>query len=317
MKASVITSPRQFDIIDTSVPQPGHDEVLVKLTGTGICISNLPVWEGRPWFNYPLEPGSPGHEGYGIVEETGSGVTGISKGDRVAVLSYHAYAEYDKVDKSNVVKLPDSFNGIPFPGEPLACAVNIFKRSEIESGQTVVVIGTGFIGCLLIQLINSAGADVIAVSQRDSSLDFAQISGAKHLVKFGEVWETSGKIRELAPAGVHRVIEATGAQKALDLATEIIAEYGRLIIAGYHQDGLRNINMQQWNWKGIDVINAHERNPGVYIEGLKEAILKTREGVFQVDKLITHQFNLKEINKAFKMLHQKPEGFLKGIIRFS
>lgn len=116
---------------------------------------------------------------------------------------------------------------------------------------------------------------------------------------------------------MHRVIEATGAQQALDLATEIISEYGRLIIAGYHQDGLRNINMQQWNWKGIDVINAHERNPEVYIEGLKEAIRKTQEGVFNLEKLITHQFDLKEINEAFKMMQQRPEGFLKGIIRYS
>lgn len=201
MKASVITSPRQIDIIDTSVPQPGNDEVMVKLTGTGICISNLPVWEGRPWFQYPFEPGAPGHEGYGIIEETGPGVDGYSKGDRVAVLSYHAYAEYDKVNKLNIVKLPETFNGAPFPGEPLACAVNVFKRSGIEKGQTIVVIGSGFIGCLLIQLITSAGADVIAVSQRESSLSFAEISGAKHLVKFGEVWETSGKYGNLPLRG--------------------------------------------------------------------------------------------------------------------
>jgi len=54
------------------------------------------------------------------------------------------------------------------------------------------------------------------------------------------------------------VIEAAGQQWPLDLATELTRERGRLIIAGYHQDGPRQINMQLWNWRGLDVINAHE-----------------------------------------------------------
>lgn len=317
MKASVISSPKHINIIDIPMPEPEKDEVLVKLDGTGVCISNLPVWEGRPWFNYPFEPGAPGHEGYGIVEKTGTGVDDFSRGDRVVVLSYHAYAEYDKINKSNVVKLPSTFGNSLFPGEPLACAVNIMNRSDIKAGQTVVVIGSGFIGCLLIQLLKAGGAIVIAVSQRKSSLEFAEKSGADYLVKFGEIGEVAKKIKELDPKGVQRIIEATGAQRALDLATEIISEYGKLIIAGYHQDGIRSINMQQWNWKAIDVINAHERNPQVYIDGLKEAVSKTQEGILRPDELITHRFDFGEINRAFEMLHQKPEGFLKGVIIYS
>ncbi|MFW5831401.1 MAG: MDR/zinc-dependent alcohol dehydrogenase-like family protein [Prolixibacteraceae bacterium] len=317
MEASVIESPKQIKIIETSLPEIGNEEVLVKLNGTGLCVSNLPVWEGRPWFEYPAEPGAPGHEGYGTVEKTGDDVSSLSPGDKVALLSYHAYAEYDKAHVSNVVKLPDTVNGAPFPGEPLACAVNIFKRCDIQKNQTVVVIGTGFIGSLLIQLLKDSGAAVIAVSRRDSSLEFAKKSGADHLVKFEDIHDTAKNITQLATHGVPRIIEATGAQQSLDLATEIISEYGRLIIAGFHQDGLRKINMQIWNWKGIDVINAHERNPQVYIEGLKEAIIITNRGVLRPQELISHQFDFKEIGSAFKMLHEKPEGFLKGLIVYS
>jgi threonine dehydrogenase-like Zn-dependent dehydrogenase len=287
------------------------------LGGTGVCVSNLPVWEGRPWFSYPFEPGAPGHEGYGTVESTGKGVNGIVKGDRVALLSYHAYAQYDKTHISNVVKLPDSFNGKLFLGEPLACAVNIMRRSAIQENQTVVVIGAGFIGCLLIQLLKHAGAEVIAVSRRESSLKFAEMSGAHHLVRFNEVWRTKDEIFKLAPRGIQRVIEATGVQSGLELATEIISEYGMLIIAGYHQDGIRNINMQQWNWKAIDVINAHERDPKRYISGLKDAIQLAEKGILKPEELITHRFDFRDINKAFDVLEQKPEGFLKGVIVFS
>ena len=68
-----------------------------------------------------------------------------------------------------------------------------------------------------------------------------------------------------------RVIEAVGKQWPLDLAGEITRERGRLIIAGYHQDGPRQVNMWLWNWRGLDVINAHERDPKIYMQGRNRA----------------------------------------------
>jgi hypothetical protein len=56
---------------------------------------------------------------------------------------------------------------------------------------------------------------------------------------------------------------------AADLAGELCAERGRLVIAGYHQDGMRQVNVQLWNWRGIDVINAHERDPQAYVDGMR------------------------------------------------
>jgi threonine dehydrogenase-like Zn-dependent dehydrogenase len=317
MKTSVIESPGHIRIIETSIPKVNDEEVLVKLKGTGLCISNLPVWEGREWFSYPFEPGSPGHEGYGVIEKVGRKVTNLSVGDRVALISYHAYAEYDKTHMSNVVKLTNMPIQSAFPGEPIACAVNIFERCDIRRSDTVTVIGTGYLGCLLIQLIKSTGARVIGVSRRKTSLEYAEQSGADELVQFTDVWETIHNIRMLTPGGTARVIEATGVQEAIDVATDVVAERGRMIIAGYHQDGLRKVNMQQWNWKGLDVINAHEREQAIYVEGLRKAVHYVRLGVLRPEELITHQFEFREINKAFKMMHDKPEGFLKGIITYS
>ena len=80
--------------------------------------------------------------------------------------------------------------------------------------------------------------------------------------------------------GCDVAIEAVGAQWPLDLAAELTAVRGRLVIAGYHQDGPRQVSMQSWNWKGLDVINAHERDPQVYVAGMEEAVLGWRQGVF-------------------------------------
>lgn len=316
MKTSVIESPLNIVIRDADIPDIGEEEVLVKLDGTGVCASNLPVWEGREWFHYPFEPGAPGHEGYGTVAALGSRADNLSVGDRVSFLSYHAYAEFDKAKASNVVRMPESLGTAPFPGEPAACAVNVWKRSDIRKGQRVLIIGAGYLGCLLIQLAKLEGAEVAVVSRRKTSLEFAKLAGADHVIVHDDFNSTVSAVRKIFPEKIERVIEATGVQSSVDLATEVIDIRGRLIIAGYHQDGLRNVNMQVWNWKGIDVVNAHERDPEIYISGLREAISLAEKNILQPGKFITHFIGLPEINEAFRMLKGRPENFLKAVITF-
>lgn len=145
MRAAVITAPRQIDLRTEKVPEPAKDEVRIRLQGNGLCASDLPVWQGRDWFSYPAEPGSPGHEGWGVVDKTGENVKTVQPGYRVAALCQNAYAEYDIAKENHVVELPETFNDKPFPGEPLGCAINIFRRSQIKKGQAVAVVGTGWL----------------------------------------------------------------------------------------------------------------------------------------------------------------------------
>src|SRR5688572_14135123 len=95
MRAAVLAEPNRIRIEEVPVPEPGPGEVRVRLEGCGVCASNLSPWEGRPWFEYPFEPGGLGHEGWGHVDALGEGAAGLAVADRVAVLSQHAYAEYD------------------------------------------------------------------------------------------------------------------------------------------------------------------------------------------------------------------------------
>src|SRR3954463_9631499 len=95
MRAAVVTAPQKAEIVETPTPEPKAGEVRVRLEGCGVCGSNLAPWEGRPWFNYPFEPGKPGHEGWGRIYEVGSGVTELQRGERLALLSYRAFAEFD------------------------------------------------------------------------------------------------------------------------------------------------------------------------------------------------------------------------------
>lgn len=315
MHSAVFVEPRQVQIKRLALPQPGPNQVRVRLEGSGVCASNLPLWEGRPWFDYPAAPGAPGHEGWGRIDALGEGVRHLAAGDRVAALSYHAYAEYDIAQADAVVPLPPQLDNLPFPGEPLGCAMNVFKRSAVRAGQTVAIVGIGFLGALLTGLAASAGAQVIALSRRPFALAMARRFGAAETILIEEHWQAVEKVKALTDdQGCPCVIETGGLQATLDLAAELTQVRGRLMIAGYHQDGPRQVNMQQWNWRGLDVINAHEREPALYIQGIQSAIEAVASGRLDPSPLYTHSFRLDELPLAFQMMQSRPEGFLKALL---
>jgi threonine dehydrogenase-like Zn-dependent dehydrogenase len=316
-RAGLIHAPRSVCFETRALPQPGPSQVRIRLEGCGVCGSNLPVWEGRPWFNYPLEPGAPGHEGWGVVDAIGANVQNVRVGDRVAALSYHAYAEYDLAEASNVVALPPQLAGQPFPGEALGCAMNVFRRADIEAGQTVAIIGIGFLGAIVASLAARAGARVIAITRREFALDIARQMGAAELVKMDDHHRILGAMKELTnDRGCERVIEATGFQWPLDLAGELTAVRGKLVVAGYHQDGARQVNMQLWNWRGIDVINAHERDTAVYVRGMQEAVDAVASGRLDPTPLYTHSYCLDQLGDALDGMRDRNGAFMKALVRY-
>jgi threonine dehydrogenase-like Zn-dependent dehydrogenase len=315
MRAAVLVGPGRVRIEEVARPEPGPGQVRVRLEGCGVCASNLTPWAGPEWMRFPTEPGALGHEGWGAIDGVGDGVEGLSVGDRVAALSYKAYAEYDLANADAVVPLPDSLDRQPFPGEPLGCAMNIFRRSAIERGQTVAIVGIGFLGAILTRLAAEAGARVIAISRRPFSLEVARRMGAAESILMDDHNGIVAQVKELT-AGVFcdRVIEAVGKQWPLDLSAELARERGRLIVAGYHQDGPRQVDMQLWNWRGLDVINAHERDPKVYLDGIREAVDAVASGRLDPTPLYTHVFPLERLDEALDATRDRPDGFLKALV---
>ncbi len=314
MRAAVIVEPRRIRLEKRPVPQPDQGQVRVRLEGCGVCGSNLPTWEGREWFKYPMTAGAPGHEGWGVVDAIGPGVDSVARGERVAFLSGSAFAEYDLVRADQVVKLPKALDSQPVPGEPLGCAMNIFRRSDIQRGQTVAIVGIGFLGALVTRLATNAGARVIAITRRPFALEVAKSYGAAELVPMDDHWKIIERVKSLTDGVLcDRVIEAVGEQWPLDLSAELTRERGKLIIAGYHQDSPRQVNMQLWNWRGLDVINAHERDPAVYLEGIRLAVEEIAAGRLDPRPLYT-SFKLEQINQAFEAMKSRPDGFVKALV---
>jgi threonine dehydrogenase-like Zn-dependent dehydrogenase len=315
MRAAVVMAPGTIEIRQAPVPEPGDGQVRIRLEGCGVCHSNIPPYEGRPWFNYPMAPGALGHEGWGFVDKVGANVMCLKIGGRVAAISNNAYAEYDVADASAVVALPAMLARVPFPAEPLGCAVNIFRRSCVQAGNTVAIIGIGFLGALLTRMAVTAGARVLAISRRAFSLEVAKSMGAAETIPMDDHRKIVEHIGQLTGGEFcDVVIEAVGQQWPIDLAGELTKVRGRLVIAGYHQDGLRQVNMQLWNWRGLDVINAHERDPKVYLSGMQQAVEEVAAGRLDPLPLFTHRFRLDELGTALEMTRNRPDGFLKALI---
>jgi threonine dehydrogenase-like Zn-dependent dehydrogenase len=264
---------------------------------------------------FPTEAGALGHEGWGVVDAIGEGVSDFQPGDLVAALSGHAYAEFDLANAAEAVKLPEALNDLAVPLEPFGCAFNIFPRSDIREGQTVAIVGIGFLGAILVKLASDAGARVIAISRRQESLDLARKMGAAETIRMHDHGQIIERVRQLT-GGVFcdRAVEAVGKQWPLDLAAELTREGGRLVIAGYHQDGPRQVNMQLWNWRGFDVVNAHERDPAVSVRGMREAVDAIARGLIDPRLLITHRYPLDRLGDALDATREKPGHFVKAVV---
>lgn len=316
MRAAVVEGPGRVAVIEVPRPEPGPGQLRLRVEGCGVCASNLTPWSGPDWMSFPTSPGDLGHEGWGVVDAVGAGVDEGLIGRRVAALSYRAYAQYDLAAADAVVELPPELDGLDFPGEPLGCALNIFRRAEITPGQTVAIIGIGFLGAILTRLASDAGARVIAIARRPFAQELARRMGAAEVLAMDDHNAIIARVNELTGgAWCERVIEAVGKQWPLDLAAEITAERGRLIVAGYHQDGPRQVNMWLWNWRGLDVINAHERDPRIYVAGMRAALPVVASGQVDPADLCTHQFPLEGLGAALDATRDRPDGFVKAVIR--
>jgi threonine dehydrogenase-like Zn-dependent dehydrogenase len=314
MRSAVLVGPRHFEMREVPMPEPGPVQVRVRIEGCGVCGSNLPPWQGRPWFTYPLPAGAPGHEAWGRVDAVGRDVRGFAIGERVAGLSQCGFAEYDLFDQTGVVVLPDRLDGEDVPAEPLGCAMNAFRRSRIRAGHTVAVVGIGFLGAILVHLAAAVGARVVAISRRPFSRELAREMGATDVFEFDDPDIVPRVFEATGTRGCDRVIEAIGSQASLDLSTHLTTLHGRLIIAGLHQDGPRQVDMFAWNCRGLDVVNAHEHEAFAHVEGMRSALAAMERGDLDPGRLYTHRVPLERIGDAFAALESRDEGFVKGLV---
>jgi threonine dehydrogenase-like Zn-dependent dehydrogenase len=312
MKQYEITSVGEGRVSEVQTPSPGPNEVLVRVISVGLCASDLPIWSTEQ-AAYPI---ALGHEPVGEVVEIGTGAE-VSVGSIVTGRLFPSFAEYVVADMQDIVIVPPQLEAKDVIAEPLGCVAEAFRRTPIATSDRVAVIGLGFMGLLMVQLLaHSPQAEIVGIDLREDARAFAIANGANAAVAPSEVPESW-----LAPSfddayldrGFDVVIEASGSQPGLDLASQLVRAHGVLTILGYHQ-GARTVQMGEWNWKALEVVNGHVRDRDLLRESTRRGVEAISAGKVDLSSLITHRFALDETDQAFELLRSKPHGFIKAVI---
>lgn len=259
-----------------------------------------------------------GHEVVGTVAATGSAVSGFEEGQRVTGLIYGGFADYAVAKNDLVIAAPDGISDEAVMGEPLSCMMSAIRRTSVDLGDQIALIGLGYMGLLCLMALRLRGArEIIAIDPREDARNRALALGADKVMTAEEVsspiiLKTFDEIEK--DFGVDVVVEASGHPAALSLAGEMTKAHGLLSIVGYHQGGPRSIDMQMWNWKALSVLNAHERRSGYQMNCMKRGLDLIAAGRFDPGPLTTHRFRLDEVDRAFETVVQKPDGFVKAIV---
>lgn len=260
MKAAVVREFKKPLVLeDRPIPEPGPGQILVKIEASGLCHTDIHA-AGGDWPVKPTPPFVPGHEGVGIVQRLGDGVTKVREGDRVAIpwlgwacgeceyctsgwetlcerqqnSGYSidgAWAEYALAYGSYVGKVPEGID--PFDAAPLACAgVTTYKAVKVSgarSSDLVAIFGVGGLGHLALQYAQIAGARVVAVDLIDEKLQMAKELGAAHTVNAREQ-DPVAAIKALG--GADAAISLAVSPRAFEQAYGSLRRGGTLVFVG-------------------------------------------------------------------------------------
>lgn len=316
MRIAALHAAHKFVIENVASPHFSAHECLLAIKACGVCHSEIHQWaKTLENLEYPRYIG---HEAAGEILAVGDKVKDFKPGDRVAVwIDQRGYAEEAAVPASQIFPIADSVSFEEAMAEPIACTTNGAIKADIELADTVAIVGTGFMGLILLQQIRLKGASrIIAIDIREDMLAVARQLGAD--VTLNPTKDNiATEIKVLTGAkGADAAFEVGGQQATLDMAADILRMEGKLIIFGYHP-GPRTIrDLGYWNWMAFDIINAHFRDLATILKGADIGIRLLNSGQLQMKPLITHTFPLEDIDAAFQAAHRKPVGFIKSVITF-
>ena len=325
MQAAVVEDfTRPLAIKEIPIPLPAPGEVLVKIETSGLCHTDIHAARGH-WPVKPKLPLIPGHEGVGIVQLLGPGVTEVKEGDRVGLpwLGYAcgaceycasgwetlcqkqlntgyfldgAYAQYAVANAKFVGKVPDGID--PLDAAPLTCAgVTTYKAVKVSGARPsdlVAVFGIGGLGHLALQYAKAAGAAVVAVDVVPDKLDLARELGADFTVN-GREEDPVEAIQKLG--GADSAISVAVAPRAFEQAYRSLRRGGTLVFVALPQDNFVQVPIFETVLNGIHIAGS--------IVGTRVDLQETYE-LHKMGKtrVIRETINLEDVNNAFEEVEQ-------------
>jgi len=344
MKSMMLTGIRKMEMIE--VPEPvivKPEDVKIKMSVMGVCGSDIHYFTmGRIGSQVVQYPFPVGHEGAGIVSETGKGVTKVRPGDLVAVepsmpcgvcdqclsgrpntcrnlkfLGCPGQAEgclsqYIVMPEGSCIPLPKGLNadhGVI--SEPLAIGVYSVKVSVPVKGKNIAILGFGPIGMSVMLAARAEGAGSFTVTDKiQPRLAMALKEGAASLFNPFEEDFTS-MLKQHHPLGLDVVFECCGQQEALDQAVEIMKPGGSIMVVGIPEFDTWTLNVENTRRREI-MIQFIRRQ----VDCTEEAIELMHNGIIDAGNMITHRFPFERTKEAFDLVAAYRDGVMKAMIDF-
>lgn len=322
MKAVVFRKPHEIIVEERPLPRIERDGILVKVRSSGICGTDVHILHGEHIVRFPVIPG---HEFSGEVVEIGPDVNNVEVGDRVTVdpnivdrtcffclrgephlcenltalgVNFDGgFAEYCAVPAPQALEVPDAVGWQEAAMiEPVACCLHGMDRISVSPGESVVVLGVGFIGLLLIQMARIAGAGLIVVSEPDRrKRELASRVGATHAID-PQAEDVEVAVKGLAGVGADVVIECAGTPETAQLALSLARRGGRVLQFGVVAPDARiKISPYDVYYRELTIRGSFV-NPFTH----SRAVELVASGQLQIASLITHRFSLDQAADAFQ-----------------
>lgn len=338
MKTATLTDVHTVEIDDRAQAEPGPAELLVAINACGVCTTDLHMYSGNLAVDYPIVPG---HESAGEVVSVGEDVDSYEEGDRVGInpsvpcnecrackagrenLCYQltsiggaakniidgAFAEYAAVPVGNVEDIGDlSYRKASF-AEPLGCVIHGIDQIDLTSGETVAVVGGGFIGQMIVQTLRTSGAGTIVLSEpvaerREVGLEI----GADYAIDPMKKDPTTA-IPSLVGGDVDIAIEAVGLPETVQQAHSLTGPGGRTLIFGVPPENA-TIEFSPFDlfFEEREIVSSYSLTPSTFAR----AVTLLQNGRIDVDTLVTDEFGLDGLETAFEQMEAR-EGLKKVV----
>lgn len=338
MKAAVFYAKQDIRVEDRDIPKPGEGKVLIRNRAAGVCGTDVHIFHGEKGASDVNPPVVLGHEYAGEIVETGTGVTDLSVGDHVTIdpniycgicpacrngkkqMCDHmqavgvnfdgGFAEYSVVPAAQCLKVNKvlSFEAAAM-SEPLACCIHGIDRAEIKAGDTVLIIGGGAIGLLMLQLAKLQGASTVILSEpvemrRQAALQL----GADYVINPMEEPLTEQLEKLVGTAGADVVIECVGIPQAAVQALEA-ANRGATVVLFSVPSPDTMLEIRQFDiFKKELTIRGAFVNPDTHLR----AVRLLNSGRIRTDLIITHRFPVSETPAA--ILKQTEKDSIKVLV---
>jgi 2-desacetyl-2-hydroxyethyl bacteriochlorophyllide A dehydrogenase len=333
MKSMMLTAPKEVSEQEAPMPEAGPDETLIRVTKTGICGTDLKIFQGGIPVDYPRIMG---HESVGEVVSGGDLAPGTPvivdpayycgtcyncrdgqthlcpNGGLIGRDVEGGFADFMVAPSRNVHALPKDMDPSVAPLiQPMTTCLHAQRKANIFPGEAVLVYGLGVTGLLHVQLAKAHGAyPVIGVTRSEWKRDLAEELGADFT--FAPSDNLKDQILEVTgeKGGVDLVIESVGQLPILAEAIELVRMGGRILPFGIYTQTQGELAFYNLYFKEIQIVNARVAKP----EDYPASIDFVGRGVVDLEPLITHKFGFDEMSKALDMLDGGDSSCIKIIL---